>query len=278
MNAGRLLSRVTVIPALLVVAWLTVSLPLLFAGALRPAPALALFAPVAAVVLWLGLRSGPGPEGGPAGGRDGGGDAGGRDRDAAPWWPGASVFGVTAAFLALQVVMRSEQVNARPGPEGGPAGGRDGGGDAGGRDRDAAPWWPVASVFGVTAAFLALQVVMRSEQIIVRRDPASYVQFATWLTAHGSLPIPLMEQAFGGPDAALSYESPAFYQEGGAIVPQFMAGLPLVLTLGGWAGGTHGILLTAPLLGALCVLSFAGLVARLVGVRWAPAGALLLAL
>ncbi|TQM71407.1 hypothetical protein FHX41_5175 [Actinomadura hallensis] len=223
MNAGRLLSRVTVIPALLVVAWLTVSLPLLFAGALRPAPALALFAPVAAVVLWLGLRSGPGPEGGPAGGRDGGGDAGGRDRDAAPWWP-------------------------------------------------------VASVFGVTAAFLALQVVMRSEQIIVRRDPASYVQFATWLTAHGSLPIPLMEQAFGGPDAALSYESPAFYQEGGAIVPQFMAGLPLVLTLGGWAGGTHGILLAAPLLGALCVLSFAGLVARLVGVRWAPAGALLLAL
>ncbi|TDE19186.1 hypothetical protein [Actinomadura sp. 6K520] len=215
MNAGRLLMRVTVVPSLLLVAWLAVSLPLLMAGAFRPIPAFALFLPVAALVLWLGLRTGP--------------HDGARGEDAAA-------------------------------------------------GREAVPWWAVAAVFAITAAFLVLQVVMSAEQIIVRRDPASYVQFATWLAEHGSLPIPLMEGAFGGPDGVIYYQSPAFYQHDGAIVPQFMAGLPLVLALGGWIGGTHGILLTAPLLGACCVLAFAGLVARLVGPRWAPAGALFLAL
>ncbi|TDB94535.1 hypothetical protein E1266_16400 [Actinomadura sp. 7K534] len=217
MDAGRLLVRMTVLPTLLLVAWLAVSLPLLAAGALRPLPALALFVPVAALVLWLGLRS-AGPDGG-----------GAPERESLP-------------------------------------------------GRGPVPWWPVIAVLGITAAFLVLQIVMSAEQIIVRRDPASYVQFATWLAGHGSLPIPPAEHAFGGPDAALDYQSPAFYHEGGAIVPQFMAGLPLVLTLGGWAGGTQGILLAAPLLGACCVLAFAGLTARLVGPRWAPAGALLLAL
>lgn len=225
MDAGRLLMRVTLVPSLLIVAWLAVSLPLLLAGALRPVPALALFLPVAALVLWLGLRTRP------------------RAADA----PAAS--GSSGASPS-----------------------------SGASESEAAPWWAVAAVLAVTAAFLALQIAMCAEQIIVRRDPASYVQFATWLAEHGSLPIPLMEQAFGGPDAALVFESPAFYQEDGAIVPQFMAGMPLVLTLGGWAAGTHGMLLAAPLLGACSVLAFAGLVARLVGPRWAPAGALLLAL
>ncbi|TYK53500.1 hypothetical protein [Actinomadura decatromicini] len=207
MNAGRLLVRVTVAPALLVAAWLAVALPLLLAGVFRPGPAIALFVPVAAVALWLGLRT-------------------------REW----------------------------------------------GRQWDEVPWWPVAAVLAITVAFLVLQIAMAGEQIVVRRDPASYVQFATWLKDEGSLPIPLMQSAFGGPDPALHFDSPAFYQHDGAVVPQFMAGFPLVLALGGWIGGTHGMLLAAPLLGACCVLAFAGLVARLVGPRWAPAGALLLAL
>ncbi|MFD0685352.1 hypothetical protein [Actinomadura fibrosa] len=203
-TAGRLLARITVAPALLLVAWLAVALPLLLAGVFRPGPAIVLFLPVAGLALWRGLRGAGGP--------------------------------------------------------------------------GAVPWWTTGAVLAVAAAFLALQAVMVSEQIIVRRDPASYVQFATWLTDHGSLPIPESRWAFGGDDKALAYASPAFYEDGGSIVPQFMAGLPLVLALGGWLGGTHGMLLMAPLLGACAVLAFAGLVARLVGPRWAPAGALLLAL
>lgn len=138
-------------------------------------------------------------------------------------------------------------------------------------------WRAAGGVFAVGAVFLVFQVVMASEQIIVRRDPASYVQFATWLSEHGSLPIPQMRWAFGGGDPALTYDSPAFYQRGGVIVPQFMAGLPMLLALGGWIAGTHGMLLMAPLLGACAVVSFGGLTARLVGPNWAPLGALALA-
>ncbi|MEV5830794.1 hypothetical protein AB0L25_35030 [Spirillospora sp. NPDC052242] len=212
-SAGRVLALITIAPALVVAAWLAVSLPLLLAGVFHPAPALALFAPAAALMLRYGLRTGT--------------------REGAP-------------------------------PDAPPV-------------LDGTTRWSVAGVLGVVGAFTVYQVFMCSEQIIVRRDPASYVQFAVWLAEHGSLPIPQDRRAFGGADPALAFESPAFYAEGGAIVPQFMAGFPIVLTPGGWLAGAHGILLTAPLLGACCVLAFAGLVARLVGPRWAPAGALLLA-
>jgi hypothetical protein len=147
----------------------------------------------------------------------------------------------------------------------------------GGRS-DPMSWWTAGGVIAVAAVFGASQFAMASEQIIVRRDPASYVQFATWLTDHGSLPIPELRWAFGGADPALTYGSPAFYERGGVIIPQFMAGLPIVLAGGGWLGGTAGILAMAPVLGACAILSFGGLTARLIGPRWAPIGALALAL
>ncbi|MFI0357207.1 hypothetical protein [Actinomadura sp. 9N407] len=140
------------------------------------------------------------------------------------------------------------------------------------------PRWSAWGVLAIGLGFLVLQVLMSAEQIIVRRDPASYAQFGTWLAEHGSLPIPRFREAFGGGDPALKYGSPAFYEVGGEIVPQFMAGLPMLLALGDWVGGTYAMLAMAPLLGACAVVSFGGLVARLVGPRWAPAGALLLAL
>ncbi|MBW8484622.1 hypothetical protein [Actinomadura parmotrematis] len=212
MSAGRLLARLTVAPALLTVAGLAVGLPLLFADLFRFGPALLLVPPVAAVLLWLGLRD-PDPES-----------------------AGDGVLGRVS-------------------------------------------WWSTGGVIAVALVFLAVQSWMCAEQIIVRRDPASYAQFGTWLAEHGSLPIPQMRWAFGGDDPALGYASPAFYEQpGDVLVPQFMAGLPLLLAFGAWIGGTHGLLLMGPLLGAACVLSFGGVVARYVGPRWAPAGALLLAL
>jgi hypothetical protein len=205
---ARVLARLTVAPALLVVAWLMVSLPLLMAGMFRLGPALVLFVLAAGVILVLGFR------------------------------------GMTRR-------------DVRRGPT---------------------SWWVVGGVVAVALAFLALQIIMHSEQVIVRRDPASYVQFAGWLQEHGSLPISQFRWAFGGGDPALSYGSPGFFQHGDVVVPQFMAGLPMMLTLGGWIGGTSAMVAMAPLLGACAVLTFGGLTARLVGPRWAPLGALALAL
>jgi hypothetical protein len=151
--AGRLLGRLTVLPALLITAWLVAGLPLLLLGWLRPAGMLALFVPLAAALAWLGLRWTPGR-----------------------WDPGLRVPG------------------SAPGT----------------------PWWAVAALLAVAVAFGADQLAYHSQQIIVERDPAAYLQFANWIAGHGSLPIPRDRAAFGAAAPLLRFDSSAFYQAGGA--------------------------------------------------------------
>lgn len=214
--AGVLLGRLSLLPPLLAMAWLLAGLPLLLAGHFTPLPALLLFVPVAAVLLFLGLRGGPGR------------------------WPGA-------------LPWRREEAAATP-------------------------WWAVAGVAAVAIGFGAFQFAYHSQQIIIQRDPASYVQFAAWLAGHGSLPIPEARGAFGTAAGSLNFASPAFFQAGHSVVPQFMAGLPMVLAGGFWIGGAAAATALAPVLGAGAVLTFGGLAARLTGPRWAPLAALALAL
>jgi hypothetical protein len=209
--AGRLLGRLTVMPALILVAWLAGGLPLLLLGWFTPVLMLVVCVPLTAVLLAAGWRWAPGLPGG---------------------WPG----------------------------------------------RAGTPWWAVAALIAVAVVFGADQLAFHSQQIIVERDPASYIQFGNWIAGHHSLPIPMRGNAFGPARALLRYDSSAFYQAQGAVVPQFMAGLPMILAGGFWAAGVPGAVLVAPLLGALGVLTFGGLVARLAGPRWAPLAALALAL
>jgi hypothetical protein len=214
--AGRLLGRLSVLPALLVMAWLLAGLPLLLAGAFTPVLMLMVSVPLAVAIVLAGLRWLP---------------------DRWPGWLGGS------------------------GPDG-----------------TRAPWWSVAGVLAVAVAFGAHQLAYHSQQIIVLRDPAAYFQFGFWIAHHGSLPIPSARAAFGGAHPGLTFASAAFYQVGGVVVPQFMAGLPMILAAGFWSGGLNGALVLAPLLGAGAVLTFGGFAARLAGPRWAPLAALVLAI
>jgi hypothetical protein len=140
------------------------------------------------------------------------------------------------------------------------------------------PWWALAAVVVVAVAFGIDQLHYHSQQIIVSRDPASYIQFGNWIALHGSLPIPAQGAAFGGYSHQIFFSSPAFYQVGHTLVPQFMAGLPMTLAPAIWAGGVSAATAMGALLGACGVLVAGGLVGRLVGARWAPLGALVLAL
>jgi hypothetical protein len=220
-TAGRLLGRLSVLPALLVMAWLLVGLPLLLAGVFTPVLMVVLSVPVAAVLLVLGLRWNPG------------------------WWPGAE-------------------------PETAP--------EESEQDRPRTPWWAVAGVLAVALAFGVDQLIYHSQFIIVTRDPASYIQFANWISHHGSLPITQDRAAFGGTHGVLTFASFAYYQVGSTVVPQFMAGLPMLLAGAFWTGGVGMAVGMGALFGACGVLAFSGLVARLAGPRWAPLGALILAL
>lgn len=143
--------------------------------------------------------------------------------------------------------------------------------------RDTPAWAPIA--IGVIAiGFFLFQLHYRSTFVIVTRDPASYMQYATWIAKHGSVPIPENLSAFGSAQNLVHFYSAAYYQVGTAIVPQFMAGLPMVLGTAYWLGGTFVALSTAPLLGGAGVLTFGGLAARLLGPRWAVPATLALAL
>jgi hypothetical protein len=150
-----------------------------------------------------------------------------------------------------------------------------GGADAGragrrGKARARTPWWTVAATAVIVVAFAADQLAYHSQFVMVLRDPGSYYQFATWIAGHGSLPIPQDAAAFGGTHGgAVTFGSYAYYQVGSTVQPQFMAGLPMVLAGAMWLGGANAALLISPVLGALALLTLAGLAARLVGARWA---------
>jgi hypothetical protein len=140
-----------------------------------------------------------------------------------------------------------------------------------------APWWSLIALIAVAVAFGADQFAYHSQQIIVQRDPASYIQFGNWISLHGSLPIPGNVAAFGAPARLLTFSSPGFFRAGQSIAPQFMAGLPMVLAAAFWTGGVGTAVATNALLAACGVLALGGLAARLIGPRWAPLAALVLA-
>src|SRR5215813_6341020 len=86
--AGRLLGRLSVLPALLAMAWLLAGLPLLLAGRFTPVLMLVVAVPLAVLLVYLGLRWIPGrwqsalPQG---------------PRQArTPWWAVAGVIAVAA--------------------------------------------------------------------------------------------------------------------------------------------------------------------------------------
>ncbi len=147
-----------------------------------------------------------------------------------------------------------------------------------GRHRSWMAWWGLAGTVVVAAGFAAWQFLENSPSVIVTRAPGAYFQAGYWIAQHGSLPIPQSLGAFGGAHAGLGFASIGFLQDGTSVVPSLMSGLPMLLAGGFWTHGIQGATALAPILGGFAVLSFGGLVARLAGPQWAPAGALVLGL
>jgi len=144
------------------------------------------------------------------------------------------------------------------------------------------PRWVLWSLVAISVAFGIFQGAYHSQFVVDQLDAASYMNFASWISQHGSVAIPSDPAAFGNAPG-ITFNSAAFYNgamyhTGNSIVPQFMAGLPMVLSLGFWAGGARLALFWAPVLGALGIFTFGGLVARLVGPRWAPFATLAIAI
>jgi hypothetical protein len=220
-NAGWVFAAVTVVPALLAMAWLLPGLPLLLAHRFDALPMLLIFVPLGAVLCYVALRRLPSA------------------------WPADAR---RAAGSASQTARASWM-----------------------------PWWAVAGTVAVAVIFAAWQVWMRTEQVIIIRDPGTYLQVGYWIAHHGSLPIPQSLGAFGNAKG-LSFTSMAYFPRGTGIVPQFMTGYPMVVAGAVWLGGLSAALVLTPLVGGCAILSFGGLAGRMAGPRWAPAAAAVLAL
>ena len=139
------------------------------------------------------------------------------------------------------------------------------------------PWWALIAVLAVVVVAGGLAFAHSAEDVLVRRDPGSYAMSATWLSTHGTIQMPAHPQLFGGPNSDLVLASQGFYEQGSHIIPQFMTGAPVLLSIGGWLAGLGGVLHANAVIGAFALLVFAGLTARLVGARWAPLAVLALA-
>ncbi|GAA5201179.1 hypothetical protein GCM10023322_80660 [Rugosimonospora acidiphila] len=145
------------------------------------------------------------------------------------------------------------------------------------RQRIAAPWWSVVATFAVAVGSGLFTAFTHSEHVIPRRDAGSYIQIAYWLAHHHGLTYPYPLAAFGPTPGDLGFGSPAFYEHGSQLVPQFMTGWPVLLGIVDWGWGWGGMLVLPAVIGACAILAVAGLTARLVGACWAPLAALLLA-
>ncbi len=122
-----------------------------------------------------------------------------------------------------------------------------------------------------------------SEQVLPRRDSASYLQATISLATEGRRPVPVDAATIGGPQTleteGLTLASPAFYEIGSAaeptVQPQFMPGPALWYSLPWWAGGATATFWAPAVAGGLALLAIGLLVARSVGAWWGTPAVLL---
>jgi hypothetical protein len=114
--------------------------------------------------------------------------------------------------------------------------------------------------------FTAVNTRYSAQILDVFRDPGVYAITGQWLARHGSLPIPVQPEVFGGVPG-VSFYSAGFdpLATAGAVHPQFSNLLPGLLAIGGWFGGDRLLLKVNPLLGGLALLSLYGLARQYVG-------------
>lgn len=142
---------------------------------------------------------------------------------------------------------------------------------------------PAAALVVGVLAVTVWTGLTHSEQVLPRRDSASYLQATIYLADNGVRQVAIDAETIGGTETlaeeGLTLEAPAFYETGSpqepVVQPQFMPGPALVYSLPWWAGGAMATLWAPAALGGLALLAIGLLVARTVS-PWAAAPAAVL--
>jgi len=141
----------------------------------------------------------------------------------------------------------------------------------------AATWWTAGGSLAIAVVSGLWAALTHAEHVVLRRDAGSVALYAHQLATHHGLPVDPVLAALGGTDVLsdpnVTLASPAFYEVGDHVVPQFLLGAPALYSLGEWAGGWTGMFVVPGILGAFGILAMAGLAARVAGAQWAPLAA-----
>lgn len=148
------------------------------------------------------------------------------------------------------------------------------------------PVWTAALLVVVSVGAGLWTATTHSEQVLPRRDAASYLQSAISMAETHRRVVPVDADSVGGPEVlaidGITLASPAFYEVGSdadpSIQPQFVMGPGAIWSLGVWLGGPAGAMLLPALMSALGILGLGLLTARIGAPRWSPLAALGVAL
>lgn len=152
------------------------------------------------------------------------------------------------------------------------------------------PWRTAATLLAVCAAFGLWAVLTHGEHVVVRRDPGAYATYALALARYGGVPLDpgLDVFALSASDPWVRVSSAANYTVAGPpgsdgaatlrVSPQFLVGVPALLSMAWWVAGWAGLALLPALVCALALAAFAALAAQLLGGRAALLAVVLLAL
>jgi hypothetical protein len=143
------------------------------------------------------------------------------------------------------------------------------------------PVWTSTLLVVVSVGAGIWTAATHSEQVLPRRDSASYLQTAISMADTHRRIVPVSAEAVGGPEVldleGITLASPAFYAVGSgdeqAIQPQFVIGPGAIWSMGVWLGGPAGAMLLPALLSALGILGLGLLTARIGAPRWSPLAA-----
>lgn len=143
------------------------------------------------------------------------------------------------------------------------------------------PVWTATLLVAVSVGAGIWTAATHSEQVLPRRDSASYLQTAISMAETHRRVVPVDAATVGGPEVlgieGVILSSPAFYEVGSddepSVQPQFVIGPGAIWSLGVWLGGPLGAMLLPALASAIGILAMGLLTARFGAPRWSPVAA-----
>lgn len=139
------------------------------------------------------------------------------------------------------------------------------------------PWSTTLVLLGLAAGFGLWAALTHGEHVVVRRDPGAYATYALALARFGGVPLDPGLEAFGlsASDPWVRVSAAANYATttplgpdagyGLRVVPQFLVGVPALLSGGWWLAGWTGVFALPALVGTLALAAFGALAAHLLG-------------